>query len=243
MRIALALLLVIACKDKPPGPCERGGTIEIREVDNNAEFSKRLYAHVGAEGRTSEPTDPAAVAAGVRAEVDQWRRYTDTDEDELPVEPGPTQTDYYVFAYDRDALAKYLAAYDKPPDDREILFEHVVPSIDAKDPRPYWRSYYVVKQPIVTTSAVADVFALEDPNTARPILGVLLTEEGREAFRQATERAGKVGKKLATLVDGAVMSAPIVNGAIPGGRFTIRTPVGANEALREKLQCVTSRAR
>jgi preprotein translocase subunit SecD len=242
MRLALVLVLV-ACGSKktPPKPCERGARVELRDVDNDSPYMKQLFAHVGSEGRAGAPTDPRAIELGVRAEVDQWRR--DTSEDEIPgMRPDPTQIDYYLLAYDQHALPSYLSDYEKPPSDREIVIERGDPLPDMRDRRPYWRTYYVIKQPIFDTRAISYVTTVDDPDTQRRLVAVDLTPEGRETFRVATARAAKAGKKIAILVDGQVSSAPIINAEITSPRFMLYTPATETEALRKKLACVTSRA-
>ena len=92
MRLAI-LLLSIGCSKKASGPCERGARLELRDVDNDSDYMKKLFAHVGSEGREGSPTDLKAKELEIRAEVDQWRR--DTSEDEIPgINPSPTQIDY-----------------------------------------------------------------------------------------------------------------------------------------------------
>ena len=148
-----------------------------------------------------------------------------------------------MLSYAKGAIEKYLADYEKPPDDREIVIEAGEPLPDTRDRRPYWRTYYVVKKSLLDTRAIADVSTMTDPVNERPVVSVDLTQEGREAFRVATARAAKAGKKIAILVDGQVSSAPIINGEIKSPRFMLYTPATEVEPLRKKLQCATSRAR
>ncbi|HLL24980.1 MAG TPA: hypothetical protein VK427_22755 [Kofleriaceae bacterium] len=240
MRRALVAVALVACKeDAPTGPCERGAQLAVHEVDNDSAYMKALYAHVGSD--RGAPQDPAARAAGVHAEDEEWQPRTPTDMDDLPLEPGPRQTDYYLFAHDRDALHRYLAASPAPPADRTIAFEYVRP-IDERG-RPLWRTHYLVKQPALDTAALADVLQREDQNTGRPVLMAKLTPAARETFRALTARSSKSAKKIAIVVDGEVTSAPIVRSEIPGGRIQITNAAEQVAALAPKLACVTSPAR
>jgi hypothetical protein len=238
---ALALLVVsTGCprEKAPPTPCERRAKVEVRVVDHDSPYMRALFRKVGSEGRDGTPIDPAAIAAGVRAEVDQWT--TDkTTSDGIPVE-NVRKTDYYLLSRDRAALEKYLATVEQPPGDREVRLEYIAAQADRTytDPAAHWRTYYLVKQPIIDTRAIASVARGTDPNTDRPLVLVTLTPEGRTAFARATK--ANVANKLATLVDGDVQLAPIINSEIAGGRFQITTYSQADaDALMGKLACVT----
>jgi preprotein translocase subunit SecD len=211
-------------------------------------FMKLVYAHVG--------RDPAASAAGITADIDQWRP-----------EGGPAHTDYYLRAADREeevtpdeakqigcfdttapdkrrctitgrrAIERYLAGLAaassafQVPDDREIGFERAEPAPDAKDSRPFWRTYYLVRPSRLTGAAVAKATPSYDANTNRPVVMLDLTRTGGQAFGELTTEI--VGMKLATLLDGKIKSAPIVNGPIRGGRVSI-TMGGGDPARAER---------
>ncbi|MBK7540215.1 MAG: hypothetical protein IPI49_33660 [Myxococcales bacterium] len=66
-----------------------------------------------------------------------------------------------------------------------------------------------------------------DPNTNRPIVLVDFNRFGSRVFSDLTSQV--VGQKVATILDGKVKSAPIINGPIPGGRAAI-TMVGRGSA-------------
>jgi preprotein translocase subunit SecD len=220
VRIALLLVLAACGSTKSPGPCERGAKVELRLVDHDAAYMKQAFAKVNPELKTGASQDPDAIAAGVRADIDMWRR--DTDENEPP---GEQQVDYFLLAADRAALVGYLAKLKKPPDDRELRIERT----DAG-----FRTYYVFTQPILETKHIADVRAADQ-------VVLELTAEGRTRFATATADAAKASRKIATLLDGEVQSAPIINSAIRGGRFMIRAPDPA--ALAKRLACVTASSR
>ncbi|MBI2063932.1 MAG: protein translocase subunit SecD [Candidatus Yanofskybacteria bacterium] len=58
-----------------------------------------------------------------------------------------------------------------------------------------------------------------DPNTSQPEISLELNDEGAKLFAEITKR--NIGKRVAIYVDGMVISAPVVQGEIEGGRAVI----------------------
>jgi hypothetical protein len=227
MRLLWLVGVVVAACSKPSPPaksCERGAKLELRAVDSDSDYMKHVFAHVGSLPDGS-PTDQAAIDNGIHAEIDQWQ--TDiVNENNLPIETRRV-TDYYLTGGYRDALERYIAGLEAPPADREIVLEH----------KEKWRTYYVVKTPVLDTSAVADVRTDRNKMTGQPTLLFTLTRDGQATFTKAT--TASVGKKQAFLIDGVVMSVPIINEPIKGGHFGLNMADQATaEAMRAKFQCV-----
>lgn len=234
----------------------RTGKLELKVVDNNADFMRQIYAQVGAEGSTGDPVDPRAQQLEVRAEIDQWRP-----------DDGGMQVDYYLIAHDREeklaideakrigcfgrdagagsvmcrvsgrvAIERYLAELAqrdpryKVPDDRQLGFELVQPYPDARDQRPFWRSYYLERTARLTGRDISNAAGTFDPNTNRPLVLLDFGRAGAQKFAQLTSEI--VGKKLATILDGKIKSAPIIMGPIRGGRASI-TMGGSDPAQQE----------
>ena len=83
-----------------------------------------------------------------------------------------------------------------------------------------WRSYYLERATSLTGAAIEDAHAATDPAANDwPIVKVELTRKGARDFDDLTTRIA--GKKLATIVDGSITSAPVVLGPIHGGRLWI----------------------
>ncbi|MBK7540216.1 MAG: hypothetical protein IPI49_33665 [Myxococcales bacterium] len=64
-----------------------------------------------------------------------------------------------------------LAAKDpkwKVPDDRQLAFEYSEPPLEADDPRPYWRSYYVDRSVRLTGSAISRRWRATTPTPTGP---------------------------------------------------------------------------
>ena len=130
-------------------------------------------------------------------------------------------------------LAK-LAAKDatfKVPDEKQMGYELVEPTHDAKDKRAYWRTYYLDRAVRLTGSGISNAMGSYDPNTNRPIVLLDFNRFGSRVFGDLTAQI--VGQKLATILDDKVKSAPIINGAIRGGRASI-TMGGSDPRSQER---------
>ncbi|MDB4962276.1 MAG: protein-export rane protein SecD [Myxococcales bacterium] len=237
------------------GLIARTGTLQFKVVDDGAPFMLKLFRQVGADGKAGDPTDPAAIDNGVRADIDQWH-----PEDHS----AAIHTDYYLRAADRtqslplevarklrcgrlDATAPsvlcelpgrhaiqlyldQLATADpsfRVPSDRQIGYELL--DLDARGER-WWRTYYLERLPALTGAEISDASAAVDPSTKREIVLLTFDRDGTRRFAELTARI--VGKKLATVLDQRIMSAPIVLGEIRGGRasITMSGEIAANRA-------------
>ncbi|HEX8115335.1 MAG TPA: protein translocase subunit SecD [Kofleriaceae bacterium] len=124
----------------------------------------------------------------------------------------------------------------KIPDDRQIAFEPVYPDPGATDQRVKWRSYFLEKAIRLTGAAISNAQPSNDPNTGRPVVLLDFNRFGSRVFGDLT--AAIVGKKLANILDDKVRSAPVINGAIRGGRALITLGGGDvehQEREREEL--------
>ena len=238
-----------------------------------------LFAHVDADPNGNskvKATDPDALAAGIEAEIDQWR----------PEDGGNQHTDYYLIAHDRDetmsiADCKLYGVWSKTlvekdgkvqcpmngrrvierylfgkqylatkkaggpdalvtkdakfvvPDDHQIAFEEIASGPDAagKEKATVWRTYYLERAVRLTGSGISNAVPSYDPNTNRPIVLVDFNRYGGRAFGDLTAQV--VGKKVATILDDKVKSAPIINGVIRGGRASI-TMGGSDPRVQER---------
>lgn len=230
----------------------RTAKLEFKVVEDGAPFMNDLYSYV--------EKDEAAKAQGIRGDIDQWTpesgggRRTDfyliardrqeelSLEDARKIEGCVTRKTEVVngkvtcqvagwVAIERylDALASKDAKY-KVPDDHEIAFEYEQPGKEAEDKRPFWRSYYLDRSVRLTGSAVLDASVNYDQNTNRPEVLVSFNSFGSRVFGDLTAQV--VGRKVATILDGKVKSAPVINGAIYGGRASIS--MGGMDAQRQE---------
>lgn len=212
MRIA-ALLLIIGCS-KPGQTCKPHANLQVLRVDEEADLMAQIFKHVGADA-AGKPTDPAAAAANIKADIDQWKD-----------EQGHSHIDYFLSAPDRATLETYLGGLElKPAADHAFAYQHS---------GGRWRTYYVKSANQVDPTHIASAHLLSKADAH----GVVLTldDQGKAAF--ATTTQAELGHKLATVVDGEVLNAPIIAGAINGGSFWITTPTEAEAAaLLHKLGC------
>ena len=147
---------------------------------------------------------------------------------------GRQAIERYLFG---DKLLEYkgLIASDpsfKVPDDHVIGYEPSEPDPNAKERRTYWRTYYLERAVRLTGSAIANAAPSNDPNTGRPIVLLDFNRYGGRIFGDLTSQI--VGKKLATILDDKVKSAPIINGPIRGGRAAIT--MGGSDVLRQERE-------
>lgn len=116
----------------------------------------------------------------------------------------------------RGECARIAALLDGPPEGCDV------PAMEA--PRdgdePAECTLHCLEDEVILGGAdVADAQVQEDPNGVGPILAIELTADAAEHFEAATR--SHLRRALAIVIDGEVVSAPIVMSAIPGGRVVI----------------------
>lgn len=116
--------------------------------------------------------------------------------------------------------------------EHELGYEFVEPAAESKDQRKFWRSYMLEKEVRLTGTAISDAQGSYDPNTNRPIVLLDFNRYGSRVFGDLTAKI--VGRKLATILDDKVKSAPIINGAIRGGRASIT--MGGSDPRQQELE-------
>ena len=87
---------------------------------------------------------------------------------------------------------------------------------------------YVSDQVLLSNEHVASAWV--GKTELGPNVEIKLTREGKQALAEATE--ANVNKAIAILVDGEVLSAPLVHHKISGGRATISGVFNEEEARR-----------
>ncbi len=178
--------------------------LEFKVVDDGATVMKTLFEAVAAE-RQQRTRDPDAIAGGVSAEIDRWR----VDDKGI--------TDFYLTANAPGVIAKYIAdaaAADPDlaiPPDRQLAFEQLEPG--------RWRTYLLFPTAELDATAIAKATTTTDPSSEQSGLLLDFTPAAARKLGDLTARIS--GHKLAVLVDGTVMSAPVINGPITGGQASI----------------------
>ena len=213
----------------------RNASLEFRLVAHDTFEARGLYRHVGP---VDAPRDPEAQRLGIKAYTDSW----------VPERTRQEQNDYFLTAHDREesgrqVLERYLGAAAQAnasfelDDDHEFGYQYVEPRADAADPQPYWRTYCLERAVRIDSRAVANVEVLRDPTFDRPEVVVRFTSHGRQLFAELT--ADNVGRKLAIVLDGRVVSAPILEAEMRSGLATIA--VGGNSAKELEADAVALR--
>jgi preprotein translocase subunit SecD len=162
--------------------------------------------------RALREADPGPVGV----DVDSWRHE----------DSGRTFDDYYVYGPSVEAIAARLdALWDQDEstwleEGQAIVFERVVPRAarDEDDDgeaasSPFVRTYIVDDRPWLSGDDVADAAVSWDPQTNRPEVLLTFTAEGARQFGELTSQ--RLGRKLAIVIDGMVVSAPVIEGRSP----------------------------
>ncbi|HUH03717.1 MAG TPA: hypothetical protein VML75_17100 [Kofleriaceae bacterium] len=188
----------------------------------------RLVAEMRREVQAWMRAAESDPSAGIDSEVDSWMHY----------ESGQSHQDVYLAAARRDELERYVAivARTEPLEPGLRIGYEQMPGRDGA--AASWRTYVIDTRsgfvPFFTEARV-----VLDPNSNRPSVSARLDEPGKQAF--ATLTAANIGHKLAMIRGERVLSAPIIQSAIPGGAVWITmggsTP---DEAQREAVELVTS---
>jgi RNA polymerase sigma factor (sigma-70 family) len=104
---------------------------------------------------------------------------------------------------------------DAPATDSEPLTSSVTNSESGK---VFRETLNVQKQVLLDQSAIQSASVSTNPFGGRQI-DFVLTPKGREQFARVTRN--NIGRRLAVVIDGKVMSAPVIRSEIPGGRGII----------------------
>jgi hypothetical protein len=113
---------------------------------------------------------------------------------------------------------------------------------DYRTKESRWRTYEASTEVAINSTMLASATPSNDPNTGRPVVLLDFTEDGAQRFCNLTQRIA--GHKLAMVLGGRVRSAPVINGAICGGRASIAlggSDVRTQETERDMLATVLSR--
>jgi len=145
------------------------------------------------------------------------------------LDPQGRSADAYVKAEDRNRLELMLSRPDVQkaiPNNVEFRF-HARPQKDGSG-NDFYVMYLVNKEPELTGGVITDAMANIDPNTSAPIVTMTMNSEGATEWARIT--GANVNRRIAIMLDGAIFSAPVVKGKIPGGRSQIEGMGDLNEA-------------
>jgi len=145
------------------------------------------------------------------------------------LDPQGRSADAYVKAEDRNKLELLL----NRPDVQKVIPNNVEFKFNAKTQKDgsggeFYVMYMVNKEAELTGGVITDANANIDPNTSTPMVTMTMNSEGATEWARIT--GANVNKRIAIMLDGAIFSAPVVKGKIPGGRSQIEGMGDLNEA-------------
>jgi preprotein translocase subunit SecD len=145
------------------------------------------------------------------------------------LDPQGRSADAYVKSEDRNKLELML----NRPDVQKVIPNNVEFKFHAKSQQDgsggeFYVMYMVNKEPELTGGVITDASANIDPNTSTPMVTMNMNSEGATEWARIT--GANVNKRIAIMLDGAIFSAPVVKGKIPGGRSQIEGMGDLNEA-------------
>lgn len=140
-----------------------------------------------------------------------------------------------------DRLKKYLAGFAAPDKGAEYVFGELV-EIDSETKQLHVigaRNYVVMGPSPVTEADIQSVTARTEAGPAS--VEIVLTEAAAARFEKFTSES--VYRRIALMVGGQVVAAPIVTAPIPGGVMSIQMGQGeqATDADREQARVMAAR--
>ncbi|MFM8569472.1 MAG: protein translocase subunit SecD [Candidatus Kapaibacterium sp.] len=150
----------------------------------------------------------------------------------------PPAAEYYYTTDEKSKAA--ILNYMKRDDIRRLLPADLEVVVDAKPLRgtektgaPLFSMYVVKRDAELTGEVIVDAFENFDPTSNRPIVDMMMNDEGSEKWARIT--GANVGKRIAIVLDGEVYSAPNVQNKITGGRSQITGMANIEEAKLLKI--------
>lgn len=197
--------------ERTPAAAAHGQGLRMQMVDSASELMARVSQHVR--------EDEQATDLGIEPAAMSWR-----------LEDGELATEHYLMGQDRATLERYLADLARtrsdlaPEPGHELLLEQN----DG-----VWRTHYLWTRVELDGSLISRV-ELEDYPAGEPEITVSFDEQGRARLAAVTGQ--NVGRRLATVVDGAVTSSVIVGGPILGGVIAVSVDGPTPEARQRAAE-------
>lgn len=213
--------LVVRIPGLDPDAFERARASLARRTSLGFHLTEPASAYVHALADLVR-VDPEAARLGITAHRRSW-----SGPDGMPID------DELLSARDLPALRQYIAAQAaadvglQPALDRFVGYE---PMTDGTSPTLTWATLYLERQPRIDGGDVAEAKVVRDPQGRDPQVQLDLDADGTIKLGELTAEAN--GRKIAIVVDGAVVSAPVVHQPISGGRAVIT--MGAGDAAAKQ---------
>ena len=137
----------------------------------------------------------------------------------------------YLVGTKREELQAFLAAHvDTLPGDREVGIEEYQTNPQSE---PEYRTSLLDRQPGITGDFLENAFPSFNSETNNYEVNMRFDRKGAVIFERLTRE--NIGRQMAIVLDGIVDSAPVIQGAIPGGnaRITLGGARTQQEVLAE----------
>ncbi len=218
---AAAALFVAGVAGYSPGGHARRAALEIVRIDDDTNVLSDARPSDGVELlHESLPGDDGATRIVAYATVD--RR---AGEDEAAA---------------RARLERWLAEVPIPAGHRFGVARTSETTPQGRETMTGWRSYLLTGKPLITTADVQDAVAPLDAGGSASVL-VTLSPAAADRFEQAT--GDWIDRRMAILLDGQVMVAPVVRSRIAGGQLSISLGVGDPDALGRQARTLAASLR
>ncbi len=131
----------------------------------------------------------------------------------------------FLKSKDKKKLEEFLKG--KVPKDHQVLFQKYTQKLQT-----WYRTFYLFKKTALTGDYIIDANVQIQRDNNRPYVSLTFNRKGAEIFERVTKQ--NVKKRMAIILDNQVISAPVIQQRIAGGRAQIT--LGALKSYQELLQ-------
>lgn len=199
---------------------ERAAVLEMRMVDDELPFgpNNANYLQALLEGGQVHP--------GMGISVNKMQNYGSPK--------GHNVENVWAFyAKDRKTLEDFfnqLPAQWRLPASHMIAYGPDVVMLRG-EPTKVWRTFIVKSRAEVTGESILAANVSPDPQTGLPGVDLKLDRLGADRFEQMS--GDNIGRRMAIMLDDAVMSDPVFNDRIPGGNVRITVGETPGQSVRD----------
>jgi protein-export membrane protein SecD len=199
---------------------ERAAVLEMRMVDDELPFgpNQRNYFQALLEGGQVRP--------GMGISVNKLSNYGSPK--------GHNVENVWAFyAKDRKTLEDF---FNQLPVKWRLPASHLVAYgpdsvVIRGEPTRVWRTFVVKSRAEVTGESILAANVSPDPQTGLPGVDLKLDRLGADRFEQMS--GDNIGRRMAIMLDDAVMSDPVFNDRIPGGNVRITVGETPGQSVRD----------
>lgn len=199
---------------------ERAAVLEMRMIDDELTFGERGEPYLKAL------YDAGLVRRGMGVAVNKMGGYGND-------KGAKVDNVYAFFARDRATLENFfgnLPAQWRLPSTHMIAYGPEVMVLKG-EPTKVWRTHIVRARAEVTGESIISANVSPDPQTGLPGVDLKLDRLGADRFEQMSGE--NIGRRMAIMLDDAVMSDPVFNDRIPGGNVRITMGETPGQSIRE----------